>query len=412
MSNKDLSRYNNLTKEDYQRVAGTNWPSYNDFQQHNNVDPLIYNEIDSMLWNIEKFNNPAFCVLPFFGTEVPGNVACCIMSPDYDINEVRQDMLNGVKTSACDVCWKLENQGIKSDRNIKNETLDFYFNKDIKLLFDDCVKNKNSIIHYKIDTNNTCNSTCVTCNSEASSAWAQLERKNGVTPKDTWNLKLTDLDNSIDYCNAKSINFRGGEPFLSSTNFDILEKLIAVGNTDCFISFTTNGSSSLSDYQKKLISKFKNVNFCFSIDGVGPVFEYLRFPLKWDTLQENFRYCQQNSILVSVSYTVSNLNILYHNQTVKWFNENNINFLTNPVRIPNWFSPASLPLKIKEYIRNYHPSSLSDLLLQNHSAADEHNYKLFCKKIKEQDCWKNISLKDYLPELDNLMVAYNNNKII
>ena len=137
-----------------------------------------------------------------------------------------------------------------------------------------------------------------------------MERKNGITPNKSWNIKVRDLNNRIDYANAKSIGFRGGEPFLSKTNFDILEKLIEIGNTDCFINFTTNGSSDILDYQKNILRKFKNINFCFSIDGIGPVFEYMRYPLTWDKLEENLEYCRKNNILISASYTVSNLNIL------------------------------------------------------------------------------------------------------
>lgn len=412
MTSRDLSLYSKVTEEEYNIVAGSDWPSYNDFLENKNVTSSIYDEINSMLWNLEKFNNPAFCILPFYGLELPQNTPCCIMQPGHDINQVKQDMLNGIRNSACRACWSLEDRGIKSDRIIKNETLDFYSKKDIKLIYNECANNENLIINYKIDTNNTCNATCITCNSHASSSWANLERKNGITPNKSWNIKVRDLNNRIDYANAKSIGFRGGEPFLSKTNFDILEKLIEIGNTDCFINFTTNGSSDILDYQKNILRKFKNINFCFSIDGIGPVFEYMRYPLTWDKLEENLEYCRKNNILISASYTVSNLNILYHEQTVDWFNKNNIEFLINPVKTPFYFNAKALPSGIKDYILKHQTNPLAQLLFQTHSDRDDVNYGIFQKEIKKQDQWKNISMADYLPELAELMVANENKEII
>ena len=78
------------------------------------------------------------------------------------------------------------------------------------------------------------------------------------------------------------------------------------------MSFVTNGSFSLNARQKEILAKFKNLNFCFSIDGVGPVFEYLRWPLKWVDIENNISWCQANNVEFSVSYTLSNINLLYH----------------------------------------------------------------------------------------------------
>jgi MoaA/NifB/PqqE/SkfB family radical SAM enzyme len=320
-----------------------------------------------------------------------------------DLQLVKQQMLSGERPSTCNKCWKLEDMGLKSDRQIKNETLDWYFNRDIKLIVDDCRDNRNSIIHYKIDTSTVCNATCVTCSSNSSSAWAQLERKHGEKPAKTWQIKLNDVILDIDYKNAKSIGFRGGEPFLSDTNFYILEKLIEHNNLDCFISFTTNGSLDITEYQKKILSQFKNVNFCFSIDGVGVVFEYLRYPLTWSKLLENIEYCKQNNILISASYTISNVNIFYHDETTAWFNSQNINYINNLVTMPTYFKPSSLSQLIKQSIISQKNNLEITKLLQNHIDNDDTEYLKFLNEIHKQDCWKGINIADYLPEFAKLI---------
>ena len=399
---RDLSIYDYVKKEEYDIVAGPDWPSFEEFKSHQNIQPFVYSEIDTMLWNLKPFSNPSFCVLPFYAIEYPETV-CCRLPEKYNLEQIKTDMLAGRRSPYCQQCWMTEDSGLKSDRIVKNETLDFYTDTDLQKLYDQCVAGENSTIHYKIDTSNVCNATCITCGSYESSAWAQLERKNNVKPEKSWTLKVDKFANIINYATAKSIGFRGGEPLLSDTNFEILEKLLEKNNSDCFISFTTNGSITPSTGQKKLLSRFKNVNFGFSLDGVGPVFEYLRYPLDWSSILENIDYCQNNNILVSVHHTISNLNVYYYSQSASWFKDNNINHICNFVQGPQWFKPTVLPKHVKDTIVNQQIAPEMDFLLKTHSAKDESNYEVFKTEIAKQDSWKGICMQDYLPELAKLL---------
>lgn len=311
-------------------------------------------------------------------------------------------MLQGIRNRACTACWHMEDSGGKSDRQIKNETLDFYFDKDLEKLFDMCVQGDNYTAHYKIDSSNVCNSTCVTCNSEFSSAWGDLERKNGVNKTKNWMLKTESFKDDIDFKRARSIGFRGGEPLLSSTNFDILEQLIEHNNTQCFINFTTNGSMPLTQRQKNILSRFPNINMCVSIDGTGKVFEYIRYPLSWSTLQQNLDYFRQQNMMLSVSYTISNLNVVYHHQTCAWFEQNNLRYHKNPVAFPRHFRPAALPRSVKQQLRQQQDPVI-DWLLGTHDHQDDVDYLEFRRQTAQQDAWKGIKMSEYLPELTQLL---------
>jgi hypothetical protein len=380
-------------------VAGPDWPPFVQFQSNQNVPNFVYDEIDQMLRPAQGFSHPSFCVLPFYANEYPGNTVCCLLPPNANVDDIKTKMLQGIQPSACSKCWNLERAGIKSDRQIKNETVDFYTNIDLEQLIEQTKQNKNKIIHYKISTSNTCNAACATCNFDASSTWGKITKQ----PKTVnWQIKSPQVDQWIDYHSAKNIIFAGGESFLSDTNFYILEQLLSHNNQDCFVSFVTNGSFSLSKRQKNILSKFKNLNFCFSIDGTGLVFEYLRWPLNWDKLQENVNWCRQNNIVPSVSYTLSNLNLLYHPQTIKWFQDQNLQYILTPVSDPDFFRPQSLSEKIKNTLResqNY--QQISHLL--THEFNDDLHYKNFQIEIAKQDGLKNISVRDYLPELVQLL---------
>jgi MoaA/NifB/PqqE/SkfB family radical SAM enzyme len=388
-----IDKYNFITQQDYEAVSGPDWPTYASFQQHQDVPNFVYDEIDRMLTPQQPFDHPSFCVLPFYGWEYPRNTACCFLPPTHDLEQIKNDMLNGLKPNSCYKCWNLEEAGHKSDRQLKNETIDFYFHKNIHDIFKDCQHGKNHVNHYKIDTSNTCNAMCITCGGDVSSSWNKLLKSNKQLSMKNWRISPNKIDLQIDYKTAKLINFRGGEPLLSKTNFHILEQLLLVGNTECFISFQTNGSITPTDDQEALLRNFKNLNFSFSIDGIGPVFEYLRYPLKWADIEKNINWCRQRNIMISINYTISNLNVFYHEQTTSWFKKNKIPYLYNLVYSPEWFAPSVLPLSVKSRI-NF------DFV---NSDKDNEWYAVFKEKISQQDTWKGISMHDYLPELAELL---------
>jgi len=388
-----LQKYEYVTQGDYETVKGPGWPSFDQFQLHNNVAQFVYDEIDQMLASNEVFDHPAFCVLPFFGLELNNSeTACCLLPTDHDIKKIRAQMLDGQRPVDCGKCWRNEDLDTLSDRQVKNQLLSLVEDTTIQSLLDQCQTGQYSVKMLKIDTSNTCNATCVTCNSHASSAWAALERKNNIVPSDTWRIRYNAFEHKLDYPNLKVVSFRGGEPFLSSTNFDILEQILNHNNTQCFVSFVTNGSFDLTDRQKHTLSRFEKVNFCFSIDGIGPVFEYMRYPLRWNKILHNIKWAQDNNIEVSASYTLSNVNLWYHAQTTEWFRQQGINFLVGMVDYPAHFQPTALP----ENIKNLIPDVAK--LLGNHTTEDDQNYQQFLVEIQKQDGWKGISITDYLPE--------------
>lgn len=338
--------------------------------------------------------NDYFCVLPFFGAEYTPSgftTPCCLLPTNTDIKQLQTEMLAGQRPIACQKCWKLEDQDKISDRQLKNSAFDFYKNQAIEFIEEDCRKGDYSAQIVKLYTSNLCNSTCVTCGPGASTAWATLKN---IKVLSTIEQPIID---SFNYKDFTMVNFVGGEPLKEKKNFDILLKLIAVGNTACFISMTTNGSVQLSTKQKDILREFKNLNICLSIDGIEKRFEYMRFPLKWGVLLENIRFFKENNIQLSVSYTISNLNIMYYQETVDWFNLQGLGHNHILVSNPAYFSPTALPKEVKKLLNNPIVS------IDNYSTIDDENFIAACIEIKNQDTLKNIKIKDYLPEFYDLI---------
>jgi MoaA/NifB/PqqE/SkfB family radical SAM enzyme len=282
----------------------------------------------------------------------------------------------------------MEDLGLESDRQIKNRTYDFYADRDLRYVKEDCSKGLYSQQIIKLYTSMLCNSTCATCSSSHSTAWSALEDKTIELKK----IPTQTLD-QIDFAHIKMLSFVGGEPLYEKFNFDILERLIDVGNVNCFISLVTNGSTQLTKNQIDTLSKFKNLNFCLSIDGVGPVFEYLRYPLKWSTLLDNIRLYKSLGIKLSVSYTISNLNVLYYKETVKWFADNNLKFNHIVVYSPEYFHPSVLPDAIKQ------DTNLSEFF---NRPANQKLLDQFVAEVHRQDHLKGININDYLYKLSRV----------
>jgi hypothetical protein len=134
-----------------------------------------------------------------------------------------------------------------------------------------------------------------------------------------------------------------------------------------------------------------------SIDGVGPVFEYMRWPGKWSTLLKNIKQYQTISP-VSVSYTISALNVFYYGQTVDWFNSQSFKFNHNIVSKPSWLSLEHTPVEIKNQLSLDNITSAWKTINGNEIQLEE-----FRKKILQQDQVKKISINNYMPELASII---------
>jgi len=346
-----------------------------------------------------------FCVLPWFGREIGYNkhqTHCCLLPKDYDVEKIKTEMLEGKKPLECQKCWNLEANGLQSDRMLKNAALDWYWDRDLEFIKQDAIKEQNKILMLKLLTSYTCNATCVSCNDYASSSWSQLNHRINTVYKISRS-KSVDIDKikqKINFAELKMLSLIGGEPLYEKKNFELLEHLLELGNDTVFLSMVTNGSVALSDYQKKVLAKFKNLNFCVSIDGTGAVFEYLRFPLKWQNLNENLKFFRAITDNVSSNYTLSNLNILYHNQTVEWFNQNKIPYSNNPVYFPSWMQPRALPQHVKNHLREILSTVDFDTYIgADHTDQDQHNWQECLQQLAQQDAAKGIKWQEYLPEL-------------
>lgn len=321
-----------------------------------------------------------------------------MLSKNANIDQVKQDLLTQIKSPACSKCWTIESLGQKSRRQMENEFLDYKLNRNLDLIKQDCATAQCPTLIYQITTSNLCNQACVSCSSSASSKWAEIEKRMQIVPSPSREVQLDQLD--INYSAARRISLLGGEPLFDAKTFEILEKLIEHGNTDCFISLVTNGSIRLKPHQVAMLSTFTDLNICVSIDGVGPVFEYLRWPAKWNQLIDNLEIYRSITKNISISYTISSLNLLYHQQTTQWFKEQNLRYNHNIVNNPTWLSISAMPKELKLLLKN---NNNLFAIPWTTTTGNEIHITEYASKLLAQDRAKRIDIKDYLPEIWELL---------
>jgi len=342
--------------------------------------------------------NNRFCVLPWYGQEIGlRTTPCCLLPPDCDIDQIKQELLSGIPAADCKKCWDIESTGNKSRRQFENEFLDYKLDRDLEKLQQDCVDSKHQTLLYQITTSNLCNQACVSCNSKFSTKWAQVEKHMGISPRTQYKI---DLDpKNINYGSARRISLLGGEPLFDPITFEILKGLIAHNNTSCFISLITNGSINLNTQQINLLKQFTDLNICISIDGVGPVFEYMRWPGKWSNLLENIEQYKSITKNISVSYTISSLNAMYYNQTVEWFQQNNLVYNHNVVSKPIWLSLEHMPIVLKQHFTKYN----NFISMYCKPSGTEISLKTLAQNIAKQDLAKRITIRDYMPQMASII---------
>ena len=202
-----------------------------------------------------------FCVLPWFGREINWNndeTHCCLLpryglgeskTKSYDIEKIKTEMLQGQKPEECKQCWQLEEKGLKSERQMKNSALDWYWDKDLQFIKQEAMEGRNDILILKLFTSYSCNSTCVSCDEKSSSSWSQLNHR--MFPEfPIKKVSFADIDiikQKVNFKELKMLSFVGGEPLYEKRNFELLEYLLELGNDTVFLSMVTNGSVQLTD---------------------------------------------------------------------------------------------------------------------------------------------------------------------
>ena len=236
---------------------------------------------------------------------------------------------NQLHSYGCEQCVYMEQHGGTSRRTDINE----YYNSTATDL------SGPRGLEIKIDY--TCNIACVYCGPYNSTKW-RLEEN---TPKKQFPIRLEKLDivsllDTFDLSNLDNIHFYGGDPLLTDTHEIILNYIDRrCGLQNIYAWYNTNGTVKVSQRVLDLWAKCRIIKIFFSIDDVGPRFEFIRYGAVWNQAEDNMLWfkdtCPVNTMFI-IQPTMSCLNSLHHYQLInwkkEWFDTNRLGDLTDVTR--------------------------------------------------------------------------------
>lgn len=295
----------------------------------------------------------SLCAYPWLGAAVRPDgtiLPCCKFTHNKEFGNVnntdprtsvawqilKQDMLSGKRVDNCQACYKEEQSGIKS---LRQDSLDFFVPSDNSL---------KKLKQLEVSFNNVCNLACVMCSEEYSTKWQSEKIKHrglvarGITAHGfdytSWDLSEVEL-----------LKIIGGEPMLSQDKFIDLLNQFNLENLNIMVA--TNATELPNLKLKTLLERCKKVSYKVSIDGVGPINDWIRWPSKFSEIENNIETLNtwwNNNTRIELQFhtVISIYNVFHLKDIVKYLQSKpNWKLTWNWVTFPHWQSVSILPDK-------------------------------------------------------------------
>lgn len=387
-------------------------------------------------------SNSNFCIRPFNSVVISTDGAirpCCQISEntfniknngikeywnsDY-LATLRKKFLDNEKPKECTNCWEKEKNSLESHRLESNFQYQAIFKKNfinnLKLI-------KRHNLYYpediELSPTNICNLSCQMCTGKDSS---RLLIENNFLEFE--NLKQTDYElnekmkleiEKIIKNDFKLLNLRGGEPLVNKIIIKIIEKLVVSGKSKKMTLHITTNGTSCNDKIINLLKEFQNIRLMFSIESIGKFNDYMRYPSNWKDIEKNIlEFKNLKNAYLYINTVVQNLNLLYLEPLINFAISNNIflNFfeLKNPKYLEFDNLPIDLLKKSYEKLNNIdkkkllHTKNIKEIITLLKIKIDTYKYDeekfiMFTNMIKKRDKYRKISIKDYMPEIHNII---------
>lgn len=374
-----------------------------------------------------------FCIAPFqsirqnaFGRNSP----CAFGAGDWhhghltpeqrwhspELNQLRQEFIQGERPAACSRCWDEEDAGKISLRQRQYE----YFPDDYKqFILSGRWLNGPKTAVFKVS--NVCNLACRSCAGWDSNTFASegqyYQSQYNTTIKVSGESKLHNRfiplaqPKHVDFSqylkiadNLEKIDFYGGEPFLNVSQLVLLEYLIQRGlSKNITLYYSTNCTNHPTDRLKRAWSHFRRVEIAVSIDGLQKEFEYMRWPAQWDYMLEvlshikSLQHQLKCQVFVMGSATLSIMNAWSADKLTSWMQKNIGPYYVNMVHSPEYLAVHIAPDHVKQAVLAH----VTNQDLRNYMQLKPHHpdlWRQFIIWMKRQDAYRGENFKQVFPE--------------
>lgn len=307
--------------------------------------------------------------------------------------EIRQAMIQGRWHAECVRCKKEEDSGLLSRRLVENkiwtETLGDHLENAVKATSEDGTLDLQASppVYFDIRFGNKCNLKCRSCGPTDSSAWyddyvklwslksyedafTQVElaedRQGRFRPRNAhyeWYEADRFWSDLLQYGDRiKHLHIVGGEPLLIQQHFDFLETCVTRGYSSQMIVEYNSNVTVLPQRALDLWKHFRTIKIGASLDGVGEVNNYIRYPSRWEQIESHLHKLDlvDGPFRIWIAHTVMALNIVSLPETLSWRFKSNFRRIqnspdmptltTHPLHSPHFLNVKVFPEKVKSRI--------------------------------------------------------------
>jgi hypothetical protein len=153
---------------------------------------------------------------------------------------------------------------------------------------------------------------------------------------------------------------------------------------------------------EELLKKCKRVDFLLSVDDIGPRYEMLRFPGKWDTFVNNMETLKQRGYRTMAFNVLSSLNIFYAVEFYKWAvknfgNEVHSQFVVDISHMDISYLPQHAKDRVLERIADYKGKLFDSIRTKLNTNEEERSQELI-KYILDLDGIRNTNYPETFKE--------------
>jgi organic radical activating enzyme len=212
---------------------------------------------------------------------------------------------------------------------------------------------------------NDCNLACRICNDASSSKIRDLKKAAGLNVSSVSNKSLHDYGMTEERISKiENVLWSGGEPFMSSIHWELMEKLVEMGRTDVKVIYNTNFTFPEESFERaiKLLTNFKNVKILASLDGTGEDVEYLRKGMNYSDFCKNLEIFKEKlpHVKIAINFTATSMGIFTLDGVIQLCLDHNLEFEGRN---------AILPDRSEMSINAITPEALNDALNRSTAVA-------------------------------------------
>ena len=225
------------------------------------------------------------------------------------MRSVRRRMMAGETLPECEVC---------NDKLLNTSVYRSYFDSLFGHKYNEVMESTASDgsttmlpVSWDYRFSNLCNFKCRMCGDMLSSSWESEQRQHNMInwsdPKNNWmqpevkkqieqfqdNQVEAEFSQAVEEHRVEEVYWVGGEPLMYEQHWRYMKRIIELGDgPNVYARYNTNlsrinykGINLYSD----ILNRLRDWQICASIDGTGPIGEYIRTGLDYNEWLENFR---------------------------------------------------------------------------------------------------------------------------